>query len=95
MGSSCRSPDLFPEFATMGKGIDMARGLDLETGGTGIHAAVLDDFKDQLCIVFLKQLKALGHDLHFPVAQVDDTGKDMVSFQIVDRVFIFELSKKS
>lgn len=79
----------------MGKGIDMARGLDLETGGSGIHADVLDDFKDQLLVVFLKRLKALGQPLDFPVAEVDDTGKDMVSFKIVGRVFHFELSKKS
>lgn len=74
----------------MGKGIDLARAA-----GAGIHADVLDDFKDQLLVVFLKQLKAHGHPLTFPVAEVDDTGKDMVSFRIVDRVFHFELSKKS
>lgn len=81
----------------MGKGIDLARGLDLETGGTGIHAAVLDDFKDQLLVVFLKRLKALGHSLDFPVAEIDDTGRDMVSFRVdpATREFHFELSKKS
>lgn len=81
----------------MGKGIDIARGLDLETGGTGLHAAVLDDLKDQLIVVFLKRVKALGHSLDFPVAEVDDTGKDLVSFSIdpIMRNFHFELSKKS
>jgi hypothetical protein len=79
----------------MGKGIELARGLDLETGGAGIHAELLDDFKDQLLVVFLKRLQALGQKLDFPVAEVDDTGQDMVSFRIVDRVFHFELSKKS
>ena len=34
----------------MGKGIDMARE------GSPVHAAVLDDFKDQMLIVFLKRL---------------------------------------
>ena len=81
----------------MGKGIDMARGLDLETGGTGLHADVLDDLKDQLLVVFLKRLKALGHSLDFPVAEIDDTARDMVSFQVdpVTRNFHFELSRKS
>lgn len=74
----------------MGKGIDLARAA-----GSGLHADVLDDLKDQLLVVFLKRLKALGHSLDFPIAEVDDTGRDMVSFQIVDRVFHFELRKKS
>jgi hypothetical protein len=74
----------------MGKGIRAAR-----EAGAGLHADVLDDFKDQLLIVFLKRLKAAGQSLDFPVAEVDDTGRDMVSFRIVDRVFHFELSKKS
>ena len=34
----------------MGKGIDLARGAAPE------HAALLDDLKDQLLIVFLKRL---------------------------------------
>ena len=74
----------------MGKGIDMARAA-----GAGIHADVLDDLKDQLLVVFLKQLQALGHNLQFPVSEVDDTGRDLVSFRIEGRTFHFELSKKS
>lgn len=74
----------------MGKGIDLARGA-----GAGIHADVLDDFKDQLLIVFLKRLKAAGQPLDFPVAEVDDTGRDLVSFNIINGIFHFELSKKS
>jgi hypothetical protein len=74
----------------MGKGIDMARAA-----GAGIHADVLDDFKDQLLVVFLKRLQALGHNLQFPVAEVDDTGRDIVSFRVEGRTFHFELSKKS
>ena len=81
----------------MGKGIDLARGLDLESGGAGLHADVLDDLKDQLIVVFLKRLKAAGQKLDFPVAEVDDTGKDLVSFRVDPRTraFHFELSKKS
>lgn len=76
----------------MGKGIDIAR-----TAGAGLHADVLDDLKDQLLIVFLKRLQALGHPLDFPVAEIDDTGHDLVGFSIdpVTRNFHFELSKKS
>jgi hypothetical protein len=74
----------------MGKGIDMAR-----TAGAGIHADVLDDLKDQLLVVFLKRLQALGHNLQFDVSEVDDTGRDIVSFRIEGSVFHFEMSKKS
>lgn len=74
----------------MGKGIDAARALGPE------HAAVLDDLKDQLLIVFLKRLAALGHDLRFPVTEIDDTGQDTLAFSIdpVARTFQFELGKK-
>jgi len=74
----------------MGKGIDLAR-----EAGAGIHADVLDDLKDQLLVVFLKQLRAKGHPLSFSVAEVDDTGQDLVSFHIINGVFQFVLSKKS
>lgn len=76
----------------MGKGIDLARAA-----GAGIHADVLDDLKDQLIVVFLKQLKARGHSLDFPVSEIDDTGKDLVSFRVdpVTRDFHFELGRKS
>lgn len=46
-------------------------------------------------MVLLKRLQAAGQELDFPISEVDDTGRDLVSFQIVDRVFHFELSKKS
>lgn len=70
----------------MGKGIEAAR-LDAPE-----HAAVMDDFKDQLLIVFLKRL---GGKVSIPVAEIDDTGGDMLSFQIIDRTFHFTASKKS
>lgn len=74
----------------MGKGIDAARA------GAPLHALVLDDFKDQLLIVFLKRLQELGHDLKFPVAEIDDTGQDTVAFRIdpETKEFQFELGKK-
>jgi hypothetical protein len=73
----------------MGKGIDLAR-----TAGAGLHADVLDDFKDQLLIVLLKRL-AVNSEVSIPVAEVDDTGGDLVSFNVIDRVFNFQLRKKS
>lgn len=76
----------------MGKGIDMAR-----QAGAPLHADVLDDLKDQLLIVFLKRLKAAGLSTELSVAEVDDTGNDLVSFRVdqVTRSFHFHLSKKS
>jgi hypothetical protein len=76
----------------MGKGIDLARAA-----GAGIHADVLDDLKDQLIVVFLKRLQAYGHSLDFPVTEIDDTGKDLVSFRVdpITRNFHFELGRKS
>ncbi len=70
----------------MGKGIDAARE------DAPLHAAVLDDFKDQLLIVFLKRL---GGTLDIPVAEVDDTGGDLLAFSVADGVFHFEMRKKS
>lgn len=76
----------------MGKGIKAARAA-----GATIHADVLDDLKDQLMIVFLKRLQAAGQSLDFPVAEIDDTGRDLLSFSVdpVTRNFHFELSRKS
>lgn len=72
----------------MGKGIDLARG------DAPLHAAVLDDLKDQLLIVLLKRL---GGDVTIPVAEVDDTGQDLVLFglDVEARTFKFEVRKKS
>lgn len=78
----------------MGKGRDMARDLDLQSGGTGLHAQVLDDFKDQLVIVLLKRCQKNGK-VRIPLKEMDDTGQDMASFAVRDGVFHFELSKKS
>lgn len=74
----------------MGKGIDAARQ------DAPLHAAVLDDFKDQLLIVFLKRLlKGTGKTrLRIPVAETDDTGGDLLAFAVQDGDFIFELRRK-
>ena len=71
----------------MGQGIEMARATAPE------HAAVIDNFKDQLLIVFLKRL---GGKVSIPLAEVDDTGQDLFAFRIDEsKVFHFELRKKS
>ena len=70
----------------MGKGIDTARPDAPE------HAAVLDDFKDQLLIVFLKRL---GGKVSIPVAEIDDTGQDLFAFRIDEnKIFHFETKRK-
>lgn len=73
----------------MGQGINMARDQAPE------HAALIDNLKDQLLIVFLKRLRENGDDLRFPVAEVDDTGLDLLAFRIEGSDFVFELSRKS
>jgi len=75
-----------------GKGIDLARAA-----GAGIHADVLENFKDQFIVVMLKRLKQHGDSLIFPLAEVDDTGSDLVSFNVdqYSKDFHFSLSRKS
>jgi hypothetical protein len=70
----------------MGRGIDMARPF------APLHAAVIDDLKDQLLIVFLKRL---GGKVEIPVAEIDDTGSDVFSLRVEQGVFYFETRKKS
>jgi hypothetical protein len=69
----------------MGKGIDLAREFSPE------HAAVLDNFKDQLLIVLLNRL---GGKVTIPVAEVDTTGGYLASFNIENGAFNFVVSKK-
>lgn len=59
-----------------------------------MHAALLDDLKDQLLIVFLKRL---GGQAAIPVAELDDTGLDLFSFWVEGstKMFHFSLSRKS
>lgn len=75
----------------MGKGIDLARAAAPE------HAAVLDDFKDQLIIVCMKRLADASGKVDIPVAEVDDTKSDLLAFRVDPdtRIFHFELRKKS
>jgi hypothetical protein len=79
-----------PERLTWGSD-DMGKGIDLARVDAPEHAAVMDDFKDQLLIVLIKRL---GRSVSIPVEEADDTGHDVLMFSIVDRVFHFEIRKK-
>lgn len=74
----------------MGRGTDAARLLNPE------HAKLIDDLKEQLLIVFLKRL---GGAVTIPVAEVDDTGRDVFALSVVEHkehgyVFHFAVQPK-
>jgi hypothetical protein len=69
----------------MGSGIDMARD------GAPEHAAILDDFKDQLLLVFIRRA---GGKVSIPIAEADSTGGLLCLMSVVDGAFHFELRKK-
>ena len=71
----------------MGKGTEMARSV------APAHAAIIDDLKDQLLIVFLRRL---GGKLTIPVEEIDDTGDQLFSFKVdaKAREFTFVLEQK-
>lgn len=69
----------------MGKGVDMARADAPE------HAAVIDNFKDQLLIAMV--VKA-GGKYEIDVAEVDATGGWVLGFRIENGRFYFEASRK-
>lgn len=73
----------------MGKGARLAS----ELFGSREHAALLDDLKDQLLIVFLKRL---GGAIDMPVSEVDDTAQDLFAFSVYPQTkrFHFEIRKK-
>jgi hypothetical protein len=73
----------------MAQGTKLAREL-----GAGIHADVIDNFKEQLLIVFLKRL---GGKVTIPLAEVDDTAQHDFAFRVdpVTKDFYFETRKKS
>lgn len=70
----------------MGKGTDAARAA-----GAGLHADVIDDFKDQLLIAFLRRL---GNKVTIPVQEVDETGRFVCSFNVENGAFNFTLTEK-
>lgn len=71
----------------MGKGVEMARSVNPE------HAALIDDLKEQLLIVFLKRL---GGSASIPIKEIDDTGQDLLALRVdlETRAFHFEITRK-
>jgi len=69
----------------------MGQGIDLARPAAPVHAEVLDNFKDQLLIVLIKRL---GPTVSIPLAEMDDTGGDLLAFSVKDGAFNFKLSKK-
>ena len=57
----------------------------------GKDADVIDDFKDQLLIAFLRRL---GSKVTIPVQEVDETGRYVCSFNIENGAFNFVLTEK-
>ena len=52
---------------------------------------VIDDFKDQLLIAFLRRL---GNKVSIPVSEVDETGRFICSFNVENGIFNFTLTEK-
>ncbi len=78
----------------MGTGRDLARASD-----PGVpHHDVLENFRDQLIVAFLKRLADNEGVFEITVAEVDSTGDSIVSFAVrpssAGQVFHFKVSKK-
>lgn len=73
----------------MGKGINLARDEAPE------HAAMLDDFKDQLLMVCMKRLADADGKISISLKEMDDTGMDLLSFSVNNKIFNFKLTKKT
>jgi hypothetical protein len=72
----------------MGSGTEAARAM-----GAVVGPQIVDDFKDQLLIAFLKRL---GGMVEVAVREVDETGRYMVDLQVLDagQTFRFVLQQK-
>lgn len=70
----------------------MGQGIDLAALTSPEHAAMIDDLKDQLLIVFLKRL---GGDVRVPVEEVDATGRYCLAMSLDGRTFHFKLEEKA
>ncbi|KQW22131.1 hypothetical protein ASC80_01670 [Afipia sp. Root123D2] len=70
----------------------MGLGIAAAASDAPVHAQLINDLKEQLLIVFLRRL---GGKLSLPVAEVDDTGSETLSFNLENGdTFNFELCKK-
>jgi len=70
-------------------------GLTLAAADAPEHAELLENFKEQLLLVFVKRL-AKGKPLKIPVQEVDDIGgyNLVMSINQQTKEFIFEVVKK-
>ena len=72
------------------RGTDLARAMDPSAEH---HARAIEAMLQQLLIVLVKRA---GGTLRVPVAEIDDTSQDVLSFRLTDdRQFEFFVSKKS
>jgi hypothetical protein len=78
----------------MGAGRDMARAADQAAP----HHDVLENFRDQLIVAFLKRLADKDGVFNISVTEVDATGDSIVSFAVhrspTGQMFQFKVSKK-
>jgi len=74
----------------------MGRGIELARPGAPLHAAVLDDLKDQLILALFKRLGALEGPVTIPAAEIDETGNYTMAFRVdpETRAFDFILQRK-
>lgn len=71
----------------------MGSGTAAAAADAPVHAALINDMKEQLLIVFLRRL---GRMVSIPASEIDDTGGELLAFKVDDRcTFHFELQKKN
>lgn len=69
----------------------LVSGIDLARQDAPEHAAMIEAFKEQLLLAFVRRL---GGKVSIPVDEVDQTGRYVLKMNIVDRIFNFSLEKK-
>lgn len=78
----------------MGEGTRLARQADIQMGGTGATADLMDTFKEQVLVACLKRLRDGAGNVTIPVSEIDGTGDVMVMLSVRDGVFHFEVKRK-
>ena len=69
----------------------MGRGIEIARLNAPEHAAWIEEFKEELLIVFLRRL---GGQVSIPVTEVDATEGLALSFSVTDGVFNFQLTTR-
>ncbi len=69
----------------------LAKDFDIADVFSEEHAALIEEFKDQLLIVLINRL---GGNITIPVAEIDATGGFLLSLNAVGSAFNFSISKK-